>query len=89
MKERKLVRLADVRTMEFIPPRDHPENDVPRSVVMLDGNNISAVCFRAEEYDDGTLIADIYQRSSEGGFMLIENSVATSRLIGKGSITPR
>jgi hypothetical protein len=74
--------------MEFIPQRK-PGYDSPRSVVMLDGRDISPVCFRAEEYDDGTLIASIYRRTQDGGYVVVGDKVATSEISGKGSITPR
>jgi hypothetical protein len=74
-------RLADVRERKWFPDRmSH------KSIVMLDGVDISKHCFRAVEYFDGSLEAFVYVTDDKGLYTVQDNEVLTKRLTGRGSI---
>lgn len=71
---RQIVRLSDVLNKEFIGrPEPYKEDDGPIGIVILGIANISDICWRAVEYDDGTLEAGIYVLDRDGKHIVISH----------------
>lgn len=63
---------------------------IPGTRVLLDGQDISADCWRAEQYSDGSLRAHCFSRNAEGVFYYDRTTQDVAREVreGQGRIIP-
>jgi hypothetical protein len=59
-QSRRLIRVSDVKLPGFVPP----------VTVLLNGEDVSSRCFRAEQYSDGSGQVYLYQCDAGGRFFL-------------------
>ncbi len=83
MTEAKPVWFVDARH------RDEPGNLFAGPThVILDGEDITGVCYRVEKYADGTMLAYCYRKDAAGNFILtpdredVETEIRTGNIEG-------